>query len=292
MYSTFNGANIHWKDDSKMSVVPVWKAIETQMFGEVDRKQTDLVIVQEGTPLTWENLSKLLPYCAPTIGELWPTGLDLPMVNVCNNNDLITLTSAVVTEMPQIVLGPEDDILGRMKFVGIIGDGMNAEDANSYYTNDTQAFAPAALDKSKIRSQEYGATWGTRAGFTSFQPQDKFTIRHELKLEPVKAQGRTRGFKVQSYVALASFMPIGPTKAQIDAQLRAQGSGATQGHRAGASTDDLVITGTSVSVTLKNAALVSDEYVFGSLSLRNGEVGFVTTVDTSDGTWTGGLVLS
>ena len=59
------------------------------------------------------------------------------------------------------------------------------------------------------------------------------------------------------------------------------------------STADLVITGAqTVSVTVKAAALKTAGFVFGGKPLRNGEIGFVSTINVSSGTATAALVLA
>jgi hypothetical protein len=110
----------------------------------------------------------------------------------------------------------------------------------------------------------------------------------------VKIQGRTVDMKITSYRAMAKCMPAEPTMAQIDAALGVQGQmkhGALLSSNT--ATADLVITGqVSVSVTVKNAALKTAGFVFGGKPLRNGEVGFVSTINVSTGTATAALVLA
>jgi hypothetical protein len=122
------------------------------------------------------------------------------------------------------------------------------------------------------------------AGFTSFQAQSKWTISHELKLEPVVIQGRTRAFKLDNYRVMAKCMPLGPTMQQIDAALYAQGTGAQGGYRLSTNAANLVISGSaSMTVTLGNAALKTAGYMFAGKALRYGEVGWVSTLNIGTG---------
>ena len=99
--------------------------------------------------------------------------------------------------------------------------------------------------------------------------------------------------KITSYRAMAKCMPAEPTMAQIDAALVAQGANAPHGAKLSSLSADLVIAGSlTVSVTLKNAALKTAGFVFGAKPLRNGEIGFVSTVDTSTGTAVASMVLA
>ena len=80
--------------------------------------------------------------------------------------------------------------------------------------------------------------------------------------------------------------------AQLDGALLAQGAGAWHGAKLSGMAADLVITGAqTVSVTVKNAALKTAGFVFGGNALRNGEIGFVSTINVSSGTATAALVL-
>ncbi len=80
--------------------------------------------------------------------------------------------------------------------------------------------------------------------------------------------------------------------AEVDAALLAQGGAAEHGAKLSAKAADLVITGAqTVSVTVKNAALKTAGFVFAGKALRNGEIGFVSTINVSSGTATAALVL-
>jgi hypothetical protein len=83
---------------------------------------------------------------------------------------------------------------------------------------------------------------------------------------------------------MAKCKPLGPTMAQIDAALDAQGSGAAGGNRLSTNAANLIITGSSsMTVTLGNAALKTAGYVFGGKPLRNGELGWISTLNINSG---------
>jgi hypothetical protein len=164
--------------------------------------------------------------------------------------------------------------------------------ANRISVATGQAFSAPAIAVAKIPRQKYTAAWGSVAGFTSFQAQEEWTITHELKLVPVRIQGRTVDMKITSYRAMAKCMPAEPTMGNVDGALLAQGAAAEHGAKLSTTAADLVITGSqTVSVTVKNAALKTAGFVFGGKALRNGEIGFVSTINVSSGTGTAALVL-
>jgi len=99
--------------------------------------------------------------------------------------------------------------------------------------------------------------------------------------------------KIMSYRCMAKCQPAEPSMANIDAALLAQGAAAAHGAKLSTTAADLVITGAqTVSVTVKNAALKTAGFVFGGKPLRNGEIGFVSTINVSSGTATPALVLA
>jgi hypothetical protein len=92
-------------------------------------------------------------------------------------------------------------------------------------------------------------------------------------------------FKFMGLKVMAKCAPQGPTAAQIATAMKIQGSGAGAGHLIGGTIgEDLVITGSGVSVTLKSPGIKSAGFVFGGQPLRNGEIAFVSTIDIANGT--------
>jgi len=292
-YVNFNGANIPLGEDSRLEIAPVNRVISAALYGEIDEVYTDLIVKGTGTPLTYENLAVLWPYLQPTIGQRIFGNADTPFEWVSNNGDVITVRAGAVTRMPDLILGVEKAGIGPMEWSGVVGNGMEPSASNSYYTIATgQAFSAPAVAASKIPRQKYTAAWGSVAGFTSFQAQEEWTITHELKLAPVRIQGRTVDMKITSYRAMAKCKPAEPTMGNVDGALLAQGAAAQHGAKLSSTAADLVITGAqTVSVTVKNAALKTAGFVFGGKALRNGEIGFVSTINVSGGTGTAALVL-
>jgi len=161
--------------------------------------------------------------------------------------------------------------IGPVEFSGVVGNGLDPSASNSYYTIQTgQAFSAPGSRRQKFRARNTRGV-GKRGGFQRFQAQEAWTITHELKLAPVKIQGRTVDMKITSYRAMAKCMPAEPTMANIDAALLAQGGAALHGARLSSTAADLVITGAqTVSVTVKNAALKTAGFVFGGKACGTG----------------------
>jgi hypothetical protein len=287
-YCAINSKNIAFADDSSVETALVTDVIDAALYGSITEVYRDLIVKASGRPLFYDTaaLSTMFPYLAATVGSAYPGSSDLTAAWNSNNGDVITLTSALVGKMPDLELGVNGPVLGAMEIWGVIANGDNASAANSYYTLQTgQSYSnPAVPGTAVLGRQEFTAAWGSVAGFTSFQAQEKWTISHELKLEPIVIQGRTRAFKLASYRVMAKCKPLGPTMAQIDAALYAQGAGAAGGYRLDTNAANLVITGSSsMTVTLGNAALKTVGYMFGAKPLRNGELGWVSTLNIASG---------
>jgi hypothetical protein len=287
-YANFNSQNIQFTEDSTVETALVTDVISASLYGDVDEIYKDLIVKAAGRPLFYDTaaLATIFPYLAGAVGTAYPGSTDKPCAWNSNNGDVITLTSGLIGKMPDLELGVDGPVLGRMEIWGVIGNGDNASTANSYYTLQTgQSYSnPAVPGTAVLGRQEFTAAWGSIAGFTSFQAQDKWTISHELKLEAVTIQGRTRAFKLASYRVMAKCKPLGPTMSQVDAALYAQGTGAAGGGRLSTNAANLVITGSSsMTVTLGNAALKTAGYIFGGKPLRLGELGWVSTLGIANG---------
>ncbi|HEX4122889.1 MAG TPA: hypothetical protein VH619_19915 [Verrucomicrobiae bacterium] len=287
-YAVFNSKNIQFVGDSSVEAPMTWEDIDTALYGKIDKIARDLVVKAKGRPRFYDTaaLSTLFPYLSGVNGALYPGSTDVPCTWNSNNGDTITITSAIVGKMPELELGVNGPVLGEMEIWGVIGNGMDPSTSASYFSKSTgNSFTnPAVPGTAVIGNQEFTASWGSIAGFTSFQAQDKWTVSHELDLQPVEIQGRTRAFRFVSYRALAKCKPLGPTMAQIDAALYAQGSGAAGGYRLSTNAANLVISGSnSMIITLGNAGMVTEGFVFGGKALRQGEVGWVSSLSIGSG---------
>lgn len=208
-------------------------------------------------------------------------GADTVFNALGNNGDTIGYTAAAVTKMPDLFLGVEKDFYASpIEFTGVNSTGADfATESNLHTIQTGQSFtAPAVPGTSVLGRQKYTAVWGTYAGFTSFQGFAGFTITHELELHPVTDNGQLIGYLFQSYRAMAKVVASANTMEQMVTAMVLAGTGAAQGQDISAASADLVISGASgVTATIKGAALVSGGFEFGPDTLRQGEIGFVST---------------
>lgn len=292
--------NFQLADDSKVETAMVTDVISAALYGKFDETYKDMIVRASGTPLFYDasaTAATFFPYIsqagAPIGGSIFGSS-DVPVTWASNNGDNILIRAGAIGKMPDLFLGVDKPMLGPLEIWGVVGTGLDPSSANSYYTLSTgNAFtAPAIPGTSVLGRQKWTAAFGSATGLTSFQAQEGWQITHELELLPITIQGRTVDFHLASYRSMAKCKPAGPTMANIDAALKAQGS-LPHGGRLSANASDLVITGAqSGVVTVKNAVLKTAGYVFGAKALRQDEIGFVGTLAIGTGAASAGMTLS
>jgi hypothetical protein len=222
--------------------------------------------------LFWNSFASLAP------GASLFGASDTPLLVHGSDGALHTLIASAVTKMPSIILHPEKAAVGPVTFTGILGTGLDFDDANSFYniatgaTYDDAGFLPA-----DVLRQQYTAAWSGKTGFTAFEMQDGWTIDFNLTANPVMVQGVTRDFKFVNLEVMARGIPVGPTTAQINDAMKLTGTGALVGRSAHANAAELTITGVSdsaIHVTIPKAMLINATHTFSGEKLRNGEVAF------------------
>lgn len=295
-----SSVTIFTEDDFKIEPKFALQDVRSSVHGRVDATVDDVVYEMNFTPVgIWAYISALFPYIGSgTAGTESPRGYriftdsDVPTVVTSKDGATYTLAASAITKMPDILLGPTKSLFGPATITAVVKNGANPEDADAIMAIGSASYSDATFDPTAIKRQRYAAAWSGITGFTSFQAQDFWTIQSELQLAPVQVQGYTRDMRIDSIKFMAKCIPVGPTGAQIEAALKAQGTGATEGRRQSAGSADLAITGSGVSVTIKNAALRQAGYVFGGVPLRNGELGWESTIAFATGVPACQLVLA
>jgi hypothetical protein len=296
---TRSGSTLFTAEDFTLNPRVTWRDKLTSVHGRVDATRDDQVMEVSIIPAgVWAYRTVLFPYLGTaTAGTEKQRGHrifgtpDVPLVINSFDGELFTLHSAAITKMPDIILGPQDNLFGSCTFTALVKDATEPEAANSFYTIAAAAYSDATFNPNAIIKQRYAAAWSGKTGFTAFQAKDRWVIQCEMAVQPITVQGYTREMAIESMKFMAKCIPVGPTSAEIDAALAMQGAGATEGSRLSLGAADLTITGTGVSVTLKNACLREAGYVFGGVALRNGELGWETTIGFATGVPVSQLIL-
>lgn len=284
---TWNGITMFSKEDIAPRHAPSWDPVLTSMYGEVDKVKKDLVIK---IPLrlwgAWESISVLFPTAVlnPVVGSAVFPASDLPLVITARNGDQVTYANAQLTKLADLRLGVDADVFSAdVEFTAILKNSANPEDDGAYYTTLTGAtFTESAFAKTNFKRVRFTGAWGTKAGFTAIIPQDGFRLGWNLSLKPVTVDGLgTVDFTHNGLVASCKCIPIQPTMVQVEAQAKlggnGTGNGTAHGTLLGGNVADLTLTGTGVTVVLKNAAIEDSGYVWSNEKLRQGEISFATT---------------
>lgn len=284
---TFNSGTFHSREDIKPRFKRNWKEVNTSVFGVIDKSDTDRTI--EVPVRLWgayENLSTLFPtsYLAPTyIGTRVNGTSDLPLVIASTNTDIYTFPNAIISRLANLHLGVDSPVYSAdVIWTACIKNSANPEDAGAYVVLSSGAYSDGTFAKTNYKQQRYSAVWGSVTGFTSFQARDGWDLEWDLNLQPevINAVG-TVGYILTGLVCRAKCIPVEATGAQLDTASKF--SGAVLGRLLGDQASDLTITGSGVSIVLKNAGIVDHGFAFGAVPLRNGEVTWETTVGFSAG---------
>jgi len=278
---TFGGATLFTRDDLVPRHAPEWQAVASSLHGQTDKFKGDLVIKHSLTLFGhWSSLGVLFPAALlnPVVGTSLFGAADNPLVILARNGDRITYPNSQITKLADLYLGVDSELFAAaVEVTSIIKNNANPEDAGAYFVRDTGAYAETTFAMTNFKKCRFSAAWGAKTGFTSFIGQKGFSLSWALDAKPDKVDGYgTVDFYVGSggLVGSCKAVPIGPTMAQIDTQ---QGVGSAHGALLSTGEADLTITGTGVSVVLKNASMVETGTAFGIDPLRVGEVSWETT---------------
>lgn len=285
---TWNSGNFYAREDFAVRHAPTLAEVPSSLHGVVDTVPTDLIIT---IPMrlfgAWEELDKLFPttFKTPTIGSRVFGTTDLPLVIHATNQDRRTYHNARLTQMPNLFLGVNASMFAAdVVFTALIKNSANPEDANSYYTDDTAAYADTGFAKTNYKQQRYAAAWSGVTGFTAFQFKEGVNVEHNLRLAPDRCDGvGTVDMIIEDFSARVRGIPLEPTIAQIEAAMKLQGSGGGLGRLMGAASANLAVTGSGVSVTLNSATMIETGLVFGARPYRIGETIWQTTVGLTAG---------
>lgn len=258
------------------------------IYGNVDTRRSDAVARISTTPSGRINaaiLAALYPYGNPTIGSSLGGSSDVALEVHSLAGTKVLFKSAFLSQMPQLRLTPRETPFGSAaEFMALLGNGDARTDANSMYTVSSAAWS-GTFDKADIKSVPYTAAWGATSPWDDIKTANGWTIDFDLGMEPVIEDSEgTIDYLLTSVTCRATCQPLGLSEANILDGLKVQGTGNALGSSI-RTANDLVITGTGgLTVTLKEAALVTAPLRWGNTSLRAGEIQFVSHRSISSGT--------
>lgn len=282
----FKGQTFYSQSDIAVAFSEEVIPINVSNWGEVDNRVDQVYHQISFTPAgQWNALAVLFPYASALIGSS-VFGADAPLTIWSIDGKKRVYKSAAITKMPNIMMAATRTLFGDLQFTCIHAEDSDWADANSLFTDSTDAYpGDAAFNASQIITQPYTLTWGADLPWSSFTTKEGVTVEFALQLNPETNDHKGLfDYTFQSLAVTAKFIPEGVTPAQVLALLKPQGAGAIRG-RSTATTNRLKIAGAGVFVSLSGAAPIPGNEAYGPTARRVGEMGFKSTR-----TFTGGVV--
>lgn len=279
-YATWNAGNFRFGDGGlKAKFVKNLREISAEEFGRFDSVQTKRRVTVTGKLWSgWENLALVLPSVAlnATIGTKLFGVSAKPLVINGQDGSRLTVVHAQITKLANLQLSVEKELWSAdVEWTGLLLPGNTPDQAGSYYTYSIgNSYTAPAFDKTAFRAPVISAAWGSITGFTSFALKSGAQIdwKFDLDFEPCNVDGYGEmDAIINGFEASCKGTPVGPTEAQVVAQLMpAQALGILESTNAA----DLTLTFGANSVVLKQAFL-SDHDGF-AWSRKNNRIGDLT----------------
>lgn len=274
----FNGVKLFDASGITAEVDSTTKEIPSSIAGTLDTIKTDQVGKISLTPIgnvSAEILATLFPSWIqkPVIGQSVFGSTDKPLVVSSMAGTKVTFNAAALTKCPDLMLSPVETAFGGVEFTALLANGKLPNETGAFYAVTSAAYADGEPPRDNLSGFHYQGTFGS---LTIPDTEAGWTVTVEPNLNPVMTDSQgTIDYTLGGVTVRARCVPLGLSESQILAALPvAKGRGASV-----ATTDDLVISSSGgLTVTLKNAALVTGPIQWGTTQLRAGEIGFVAHV--------------
>lgn len=263
--------------------------VPTSIYGVVDSRLDDVVGKIRFTPageVATADLTALYPHdSAADIGASIFGATDVNAIVQGKDGRKLTFQACAITKMPDMILSANKTFYGPAEITALVKDNTARTTAGSMYAEAASAWSdPASFASANVKTEIYTAAWGTL--FTSIVTEAGWTISFEsgIQYRQVDDIGTVDGI-LTSISVMARCRPLNLSASDILAKLYVEGAAKGRGvsYRSG---HDLVLTGTTKTITLKDAALVAGPLRWGTAELRAGEIGFVAHAAESAGAFT------
>ena len=280
---SFGGVKIHDSSGITANIESSTQDIDSSVAGKLDTIKTDQTGKISLTPvgnITQALLDLFFPSWMkkPVFGTSIMGETDRPLVVSSRAGMKVTFACAGLTKCPELLLSPVKTAFGGIEFTAVVANGKLPGETGAFYSVAAAEYDGGEPSREGLSGRHYQATFGDLA---IPDTQDGWTVTPELQLEPVGSDSQgTIDYTLSGVTVRASCTPLGLSEADILAALPVgKGRGASL-----ASASDLVIAADGgLSVTLKNAALLTGPIQWGASQLRAGQLGFVANI-AADGT--------
>ncbi len=279
---TFNSVKIFDASGISAEVDSSTQDVESSISGKLDTIKTDQVAKVSLTPVgtvSNELLDVFYPSFVktPVLGKSLLGATDVPLVVSSKAGTKVTFAAAALTKCPDLLLSPVKTAFGSAEFSALLPNGKLPDDASArLYTVAAAAYADGEPSRSGLTGCHYSGTFGE---LSIPDTVEGWTVSVAMNLTPVTTDSQgTIDYTLSGVEVTARCTPLGLSEGEILSALPVlSGRGKSL-----ASTSDLVISAEGgLTVTLKNAALVTGPLNWGATALRAGELGF--TANLGDG---------
>lgn len=257
----WNSLTFYSQGDIKVTMEQPSFEVSASAFGKVaDRSQGRLATIRFTPAGKW--ITGLWPYGATAMGAsiYGATDRDLIIKPLDTNNNQWTFYNAAITKMPPIQLSASKTLIGEVELVALGKENTAPGTADSLFLRAANTFADTSFSPADLVTQPYAAAWGAVSGFTDIQTKAGWQVDFNLSLSDVMSD--TFGVIDKRLTGLEVVAKCEPLTVAASDLMTALGI-----HKArGASLDsgnDLALTGTGVSLTVKNATIRKAEPAFG-----------------------------
>ena len=279
----FGGLKIHDSSGITADIESSTQEIPSSVAGTLDTIKTDQTGKISLTPvgnITQALLDLFFPSWMkkPVFGTSIMGETDRPLAVSSRAGTKVTFACAGLTKCPELQLSPVKTAFGGIEFTAVVANGKLPGDTGAFYSVASAEYDGGEPERDGLSGHHYSALFGD---LEIPDTLDGWTVTPELQLEPVGSDSQgTIDYTLSGVTVRASCTPLGLSEADILAALPVgKGRGASL-----ASASDLVIAADGgLSVTLKNAALVTGPIQWGASQLRAGQLGFVANIG-ADGT--------
>ena len=269
----FGSVVIHDANGITAEIESATQEVPSSISGPLDTIKTDQTATVGFTPcgqITADILAALYPHQTPAIGSSLCGSSDKALVVHSLAGQKVEFFNAFLSQVPDLLLSPVKTAFGAAQFTALLGLGKAPGDTDAFCKVTAATYNLNYPDPEGLTGVHYAGTFGS---LSIPDTADGWTVSVELATEPVATDGLgTIDHTLSGVTVRAKCTPIGLSESQILAALPfAMGRGASLRGE-----NDLVIAGSGgLTVTLKNASLVTGPLAWGNTTLRVGEVGFV-----------------
>jgi hypothetical protein len=250
---TFNSMSYYVQKDVKVDYKRETFNPASAIWGEIgERHKSDMFEISftpvGQLPSTSNFTSKYYPYTPSLVGKSILGGA--VVIHSFSQGKTYTYHRGGITKMATLFLHPLKTLFGPMTMVAIGKAATDATDAAFMKTVATAAFADTSFDGAQVTTEIYEAAWGPDAPYSAMGSHDGFEVEQTMSVKNLESADRgITDIILEKLGCTVKFPPSNLTHAQIDTLLNFQDAAVKRPGATLGGTNDLVITGTTLTVT-------------------------------------------